>query len=102
MIDLPDDKTFTLLPFSCPECGMRTLYVEFDEWDDDGVPTEAGTHVSCENEEISPHWAMPYVDLMPLEIRAHYWAVKNIRVVESEAKVTERLRRWNAGEPIRV
>jgi hypothetical protein len=104
MIELPDDKTFTLLPtsFSCPECSAPALYVEFDEWDDDGVPTELGTHVSCENEEVLPHWDMPYVDLMPLEERAHRWAARNVRIVESEAKTQARLRAWNAGEPIKA
>lgn len=104
MTELPDDQTFTVLPasFSCPECSAPALYVEFDEWDNDGVPTESGTHVSCENEETTPHWAMPYVDLMPLEIRAYRWAVRSVRIVESEAKVQERLRQWNAGEPIHV
>lgn len=105
MNELPDDKAHMLLPvsFKCPYDGMP-LYVEFDEWDEDGIPTEAGTHVSCAKEEEDQddeHWAMPYVDLMPLEVRAHRWATANVRIVESEAKTRARLAAWNAGEPIR-
>ena len=103
MIELPDDKSYTLLPtsFSCPECFAPVLHVEFDEWDEHGVPTENGTHVSCDNEEAIPHWSMPYVDLMPLELRAYRWAARHVRIVESKTKVQERLRQWNAGEPMR-
>jgi hypothetical protein len=103
MISLPDDQAYTALPFACPECGEKTLHVEFDEWDaETGEPTEEGTHVSCEHEEDSPHWDMPYVDLMPLEGRAHRWAVSRVRIVESEASVRARLAAWNAGEAIRA
>jgi hypothetical protein len=103
MINLPDDEAYTALPasFICPHCQTFPIYVEFDEWNEDGTPTEAGTHVSCTNED-DDHWSLPYVTLLPLEVRAHQWAEKNVRIVESESKIRERLRQWNDGEPIHV
>lgn len=102
MIELPDDKTYIKLPwqFVCPECDRRRLWVEFDEWEDDGTPTRLGTHVSCRNERGGNHWTMPYVTLMPLEYRVAEWAAANVRIVESEATTRARLAAWNAGEPI--
>lgn len=85
----------------CPHCGGRLL-LEVDEWlVESGEPTEAGCHVSCENEtDGDGHWQMPYVTLLPLEHRVYLWARKHVRVVESEEEVREKLRAWNAGEPL--
>lgn len=103
MKHLPADETCIYLPrtFRCPHCddGGR-LFVEIDEWDDDGIPTECGVHVSCVNED-DDHWVMPYVTLLPLEERAYAWCVLNVRIIESEAETLAKLAAWNAGEPIR-
>lgn len=103
MLTLPDDNTYFKLPrgFVCPECGRWALWCEIDEWDEDDSPTEAGVHVSCRNERRDDHWQMPYIDLLPLEYQVYHWCLTNVRIVESEARTRERLRMWNAGEPIR-
>ena len=104
MINLPDDKTLVTLPhtFICPHCHTPTLFVEIDEWEDDGAPGEHGVHVSCLCEsDDGAHWHMPYTDLMPVEGRAYQWCAANVRIVESEATTRARLAAWNAGEPIR-
>lgn len=105
MISLPEDNTFFKLPrsFVCPHCGRRALWCEIDEWEiESGIPTETGVHVSCCNERQGDgHWAMPYVTLLPLEHQVYQWCAANVRIVESEAKLYERLRAWNAGEAIR-
>jgi hypothetical protein len=85
----------------CPYCGDRALYLEFDEWDADGTPTEAGTHAHCKNEnEDDPrdHADMPYVYWLPIDIRAAHWARENVRVVEQDDR--ERLADWNAGKAL--
>ena len=102
MIYLPDDAAVIRdMPFTCPECDRKTLYVEFDEWEKSGAPTEIGTHVSCMHDEDGAHWNMPYVTLLPLEDRVYRWAAKRYRIVESTRKMQARLAAWNAGEPIR-
>ena len=104
MLTLPDDNAYFKLPrnFVCPECGRHTLWCEIDEWEvETGIPTETGMHVSCRNERRNDHWQMPYVTLLPLEYRVYKWCLTNLRIVESEARVRERLRAWEAGEPIR-
>lgn len=85
----------------CPYCGERTLYLEFDEWESDGTPTEAGTHTHCKNEdEDDPrdHADMPYAYWLPVDVRAARWARKNIRIVEHDDR--KRLADWNAGKPL--
>lgn len=39
---------------------------------------------------------------LPLTVCVATWAKQHIRIVESEADMRERLRQWNAGEPIRL
>lgn len=89
----------------CPHCGADgKLYLEVEEWEEDGTPTEIGCHVSCENETMKrddPHWREPYVTLLPLEYTVYLWAVKHVRVTETEEEERERLRAWNAGEPMK-
>jgi len=85
----------------CPHCDEQTLYIEFDEWEEGGVPTEAGVHVHCKNETYEHHDRhdyMPYVYFLPIEIRAYQWAVANIRIAENDDR--ERLADWNEGKPL--
>lgn len=87
---------------TCPHCGSR-LMLEVDEWLEAGEPTEAGCHVSCVNEtddENDRHYDMPYVWWLPLEHKVYLWARQHVRVVESEEEMCEKLRAWNAGEPL--
>lgn len=89
---------------TCPHNCGGTLHLEVDEWEADGMPTEAGCHVSCDGEteqEDDPHWQMPYVTLLPLEHTVWLWAKDNIRIVPSEEETREKRRQWEAGEPIR-
>lgn len=105
MIHIPDDATYFKLPrqFVCPHCGRCALWCEIDEWEvGSGIPTETGIHVSCRNERRGDgHWQYPYCTLMPLEHQVYEWVRQHVRIVESEAKLYERLRAWNMGEPIR-
>lgn len=67
----------------CPHC-QGQLYLEVDEWDTEtGIPTEAGVHVSCVNDEESPglHYQMPYVWWLPLEMTVYQWIVREGMVV---------------------
>jgi len=87
---------------ACPYCAQRTLYLEFDESDADGVPTETGTHVRCTNEdEDDPrdHTDVPYVYWLPVQVRAARWAAMHVRIVWEDERA--KLAAWNAGEPIR-
>jgi hypothetical protein len=88
---------------SCPYCGQRTLYLEFDEWDaETGAPTEVGVHVHCQNEkENDPrdHSEMPYVYWLPVQVRAHRWCLEeDIQIVLTDDR--QRLADWNAGKPL--
>lgn len=89
---------------TCPHCTTGNLYLEVDEWETEtGVPTEAGVHVSCDGEteqEDDPHWAQPYITLLPLEHKVWLWAKDNVRVEESEDEELARLADWNAGKPL--
>lgn len=84
----------------CPHCrGDGKLMLEVDEWEEDGTPTEEGIHVSCVNETDDTndiHYHMPYVYWLPLEDIVYRWAVKHIRVTESEEKLRAKLADWNA------
>lgn len=65
----------------CPHC-QGQLWIEVDEWDSESrIPTEAGVHVSCENEPDSDpndvHFQMPYVYWLPITKRVHEWIVAN-------------------------
>lgn len=85
----------------CPYCGGR-LWFEVDEWDaETRVPTEAGVHVSCEDEdEPEPdHYQMPYVYWMPLTARVYRWLVRTGYTVPEHTPAEERamLDAWNAG-----
>lgn len=92
---------------ACPYCGEKTLYIEFDEWEQDGTPADTGVHVHCKNEldvddpEYDPndHSDMPYVNWMPVETRAARWCAEHVRIVERDDR--KELAAWNAGEPIR-
>lgn len=88
----------------CPHCGKDgELWLEVDEWEDGGVPTEAGCHVSCAKEterRDDIHWQMPYVYWLPLEDTVYRWAAEHVRIVPDEAEMREQLRAWNAGEPL--
>ena len=87
----------------CPYCGARTLYLEFDEWDAaTGAPTETGTHVHCTNDngdDPNDHTDMPYVNWLPLEVRAARWAAEHIVIADRDDRAE--LAAWNAGEPLR-
>lgn len=86
----------------CPHCRGK-LMLEVDEWEMDGTPTEAGAHVSCANETDDPndvHYQMPYVYWMPMEGIVYRWAVKHIRVTESEGETRARLSDWATGKPL--
>jgi hypothetical protein len=91
----------------CPHCGGR-LMLEVDEWlSESGIPTEAGCHVSCVDApedsydiHYDIHYDMPCVYWLPLEHRVYLWAREHVRVMESEEETRERLRAWNAGEPL--
>lgn len=85
----------------CPYCGCKTLYLEFDEWDESGTPTEAGTHVHCTNEDESnprDHVDMPYVYWLPVQVRAARWAAGEVGIVLTDDR--QRLADWNAGKPL--
>ena len=87
----------------CPYCGNNSLYIEFDEWEQDGTPTETGTHVRCKHEDWSnphDHSDMPYVYWMPVQVRAARWAARHVRIVDKGE--IRRLAAWNAGSPIGV
>jgi hypothetical protein len=88
----------------CPHCrGEGKLHLEVDEWEKDGTPTEVGVHVSCENEtddDNDIHYQMPYVYWMPMEAIVYRWAVKHIRVTESEEETRAKLADWEAGKPL--
>lgn len=77
------------------------LYLEFDETDEGGVPTEMGTHVHCRNENESDprdHCDMPYVYWLPISQRAARWAAANVRIVWEDEQ--QKLAGWNAGAPL--
>ncbi len=85
----------------CPYCGAGALYLEFDEADQGGAPTEAGTHVHCKFEkEDDPrdHCTMPYVHWLPIQTRAAAWAAKNVQIVWEDER--QKLADWNAGKPM--
>lgn len=87
---------------SCPHC-PGALHLEVDEWQNDGTPTEAGVHVSCDGETDDAndaHWQMPYVYWMPLEMKVYEWARVHIRVTETEEEMRAKLADWNAGSPL--
>jgi hypothetical protein len=90
----------------CPYCKSPSLWVEIDEWDSvTRQPTDTGTHVSCAHEEDQDinHDYMPYVYWLPVQQRIYHWLIATGYVVpEDPAEVAEKLRAWNAGEPIRV
>jgi len=89
----------------CPHCrGDGKLMLEVDEWLEDGTPTETGCHVSCVNETDSPndrHYYMPYVYWLPLTNIVYRWAVKHVRVTETEEETRDRWRAWEEGEPMK-
>ena len=85
----------------CPYCKCKTLYLEFDEWDEAGTPTEWGTHVHCTNEDESDphdHVDMPYVYWLPVQVRAAHWAAEEVCIVETDDR--QRLADWNAGKAL--
>ena len=85
----------------CPYCGHKTLYLEFDEWNEDGTPTEAGVHVHCTNEDDTDprdHVDMPYVYWLPVEARAYEWCQNEVRIVWNDDR--KRVADWNAGKPL--
>lgn len=98
---IASDQTIDYPAELCPYCGHKTLYLEFDEWDEDGVPTELGVHVHCTNEDESDpyvHSNMPYVYWLPVQVRAHKWCLDEIRIVLSDDR--QRLADWNTGKPL--
>ena len=88
----------------CPHCKKDgELWLEVDEWEDDGTPTEAGCHVSCTKETAyrdDVHWQMPYVYWLPLGHTVYQWAVEHIRIMPDEAEMREKLQAWNEGKPL--
>lgn len=88
----------------CPHCRANgKLYLEVDEWEEDGTPTEAGVHVSCDGETDDPndvHYQMPYVYWMPMEHIVYKWAAKHVRVTETEEETRARLADFEAGKPL--
>lgn len=89
--------------FKCPYCQATGLHLEVDEWEEGGIPTEEGCHVSCENESDDgpDHYEMPYVFMLPLQKRVYEWARQNIRITEDEEDIRKRWRAFEQGEPIR-
>lgn len=91
---------------ACPYCDEHKLYLEFDETEEDGTPTDLGVHVHCQNEldvddpnyDPRDHSDMPYVNWLPVQKRAAEWAITHIRIVWHDDR--ERLDDWNAGKPL--
>lgn len=79
--------------FICPICSAKVVIDDIDEWEqnDDGTwqVSECGLHISCETEPqigtpnwdgwIEFHFAMPYVDWLPIEEDVLRWINKNYR-----------------------
>jgi len=77
----------------CPICGAEVVIEDILEYEknDDGTwqASESGLHINCITEpEIGSdawqswfdwHWAMPYVDWLPLSIKVFRWMSANYR-----------------------
>lgn len=81
--------------FRCPICGDR-LTIEIDEWttDWDGwKASDAGVHTSCNSEPditddnysnwLDGHYAMPYVDWLPVDNAIYDWLEDNYRFIKT-------------------
>jgi hypothetical protein len=95
---------------ACPYCDEYKLYLEFDETEMDGTPTDFGVHVHCKNEldvddpnyDPRDHAYEPYIHWLPVEARAYKWACQNIRITwESESELRERWQAFERGDPIK-
>lgn len=89
----------------CPYCGEH-LSFEVDEWETDtGVPTEAGVHVSCVNQDDAEidHYQMPYVYWLPVDRRVYQWLIATGYTVPPHTPEQERamLFAWEKGLPVR-
>lgn len=77
--------------FKCPICGAQIVFTEINEYETEtGKVTDTGFHVSCTTEPdfdepdydewLDSHFAMPYVDWLPLEVKIYKWLSAGFRV----------------------
>jgi hypothetical protein len=83
-----------ILPEPCPICGKGVVVETVTEWHDDGTIVHA--EIECETEPDidsdewsdwhAEHYAMPYVDWLPYEVRALKWLAERYTYDGSELK----------------
>jgi hypothetical protein len=77
-----------LLPHPCPICGAKVYLTDVEEWGtDDGEIVHGAFECETEPDIDSAEWwdwhrghfAMPYVDWLPWEMRVMEWVDRNYR-----------------------